>query len=98
MTNQPHVIAILTARPGKAVEVEALLGAMRHASRAEPGNLRYDLWRDRATPGRFLLDELYADEAALDDHRASPHFQSYAATIGDLADRIAMVVDPVEVG
>jgi quinol monooxygenase YgiN len=98
MPNQPRVIAILTARPGKSVELEALLGSMRNASRAEQGNLRYDFLRDRSTAGRFVLDEVYTDDAALDNHLASKHFQSYAATIGDLADRIAMVVDPVEVG
>ncbi len=45
-------------------------------SRAEAGNLRYDLWRDQADPNRFVLDELYEDSEAIAAHRASArHFQ-----------------------
>ena len=33
--------------------------------RAEPGNLRWDVWQDRDDPNRFVLDELYADDAAV---------------------------------
>jgi quinol monooxygenase YgiN len=66
-------------------------------SRAEAGNLRYDLWTDQSSPGRFVLDELYADSAAIAAHRASPHFQNYLSKIGDLAERTALALDPVAV-
>ncbi len=68
------------------------------ASRAETGNLRWDVWRDQADPTRFVLDELYIDNAAVAAHRASPHFAAYLARIGDLAERTAWVVDPVDLG
>jgi quinol monooxygenase YgiN len=66
-------------------------------SRAEPGNLRYDLWRDPAEPGRFVLDELYRDADAIAAHKATPHFQSYLSRINDLAERTAWVLAPVGV-
>ena len=44
-----------------------------------------------------MLDELYADDAAIAAHRASPHFQDYLARINDLAERTAVVLDPVSV-
>ena len=64
-------------------------------SRAELGNLRYDLWQDQSDPNRFVLDELYADADAVAAHRETPHFQNYLSQIGDLAERGAFVLNPV---
>lgn len=65
MSSAIKIVAILTAKPGKLDELAALLATMVRASRAEPGNLRYDLWRDQADANRFVLDELYKDQAAI---------------------------------
>ncbi|QWW69939.1 putative quinol monooxygenase [Rhizobium sp. WYJ-E13] len=97
MSTRMKIVGILTARPGKAPELGAFLSAMRVHSRAEPGNLRWDIWRDKANSDRFVLDELYVDEAAVAAHRDSPHFKNYAAGIGDLAERTPITLDPVEV-
>ncbi|PSJ39107.1 antibiotic biosynthesis monooxygenase [Sphingomonas deserti] len=95
MSNPVKIVAILAARPGKASDLKALLDSMLAPSRAEPGNLRYDLWRDQSDPARFVLDELYADDDAVAAHRASAHFQRYLSVISDLAERIAVTLDPV---
>lgn len=92
------IVALLTARPGKLAELEALLLPLQTASRAEPGNLRWDIWRDQANPERLVLDELYADNAAIAAHRETAHFKAYLATINDLAERTALVLDGVAVG
>ncbi len=97
MTANVKIVAILTARPGMADALMALLDGMLAPSRAEAGNLRYDLWRDQADPNRFVLDELYRDSEAIAAHRASPHFQDYLARINTLAERTAVVLDPVAV-
>lgn len=91
------IMATLKARPGRTDDLLALLAGMLDPSRAEPGNLRYDLWRDREDPDVFALDELYADMDAVTAHRATPHFQRYLAVINDLAERSAIVLDPVAV-
>jgi quinol monooxygenase YgiN len=91
------ITAILAARPGKADALKALLLGMVAACRAEPGNLRWDVWQDQADAGRFVLDELYTDNAAVAAHRETPHFKAYIAQIGDLAERTALVLDPVQV-
>jgi len=91
------IVAILTARAGREAALRALLDSMLAPSRAEQGNLRYDLWQDQADPARFILDELYVDDAAIAAHRASPHFQGYLAQIGDLAERSAFVLDAVAI-
>lgn len=97
MTDTIKIMAILTARPGQGEALRALLDGMIAPSRAEPGNLRYDLWADQAAPDRFALDELYRDKAAIEAHRASPHFQNYLSHINDLADRVALTLDPLAV-
>lgn len=97
MTTTVKIVAILTARPGQAEALRALLDGMLAPSRAEAGNLRYDLWRDQADPNRFVLDELYADNDAIAAHRASPHFQDYLSRINDVAERTAVVLDPVAI-
>lgn len=91
------IMATLKARPDKADALSALLDGMLAPSRAEPGNLRYDIWRDRDDPDVFALDELYVDADAVAAHRATPHFQRYLAAINDLAERSAIVLDPVAV-
>jgi quinol monooxygenase YgiN len=68
-----------------------------HPSRSEPGNLRWDLWRDRNDAATFVVDELYKDATSVEAHRATPHYKDYASKIGDLASRTAITSDPVDV-
>lgn len=97
MTPEKKIVAILIARPGKADDLKIVLSNLARASRTEPGNLRWDIWQDQADPNRFVLDELYTDGAAVAAHRASPHFKDYLGKVGDLAERTAIVLDPVPV-
>ena len=97
MDRTVKTVAILVALPGRVEELRALLESMVGPSRAEAGNLCYDLWVDRADPSRFVLDELYSDPSALEAHRASPHFRNYLAEIGGLAKRQAFVLDAIAV-
>lgn len=92
------IIGILTAHPGKDDELEALLTAMAPHCRAEPGNLRWDIWREPIAGTRFVLDELYVDAAAVEAHHGTPHYQNYLARIPTLADRTALTLEAVAVG
>ena len=99
MTQSPtKITAILTAHLGKAVELRALLVGMAPLCRAEPGNLRWDVWCDRAHGERYVLDELYLDNEAVAAHRQTPHFKAYLAKINDLAERTALVLDAADIG
>jgi quinol monooxygenase YgiN len=98
MLHSVKIMAILAARPGKAGELEALLSGMAPACRAEPGNLRWDIWRDQVDATRFVLDELYQDNDAVAAHRQTPHFKAYLAKINDLAERTALVLDAADIG
>jgi quinol monooxygenase YgiN len=97
MTSPIRIMAILTARPGRAGELKAFLHGMVPHCRAEPGNLRWDLWQDRSRIDRYVLDELYEDDDAVAARRETPHFRYYLAGIHDLADRMILLLEPVEV-
>jgi len=86
--------------PGEAnVEAAAaVLRRMRAATRTEPGNQKYDLFRaesgGRAT---FHLIERYTNQAALEAHRATDHYRAYRAEIPDLLDEPIGVIVLTEV-
>jgi len=98
MSDHVKIIATLTARAGKIADLRTLLDGMIISSRAEPGNLRYDLWQDHDDPAHFVLDELYTDSDAVAAHRASAHFQKYLSVINTLAERTAITLHPASVG
>jgi|SRR6185437_1647733 (4S)-4-hydroxy-5-phosphonooxypentane-2,3-dione isomerase len=47
----------------------------------EMGCQRFDVLFDPADPRRFVLYEIYNDEAAFDEHLASSHYLSFADAI-----------------
>src|SRR5215510_9278390 len=98
MSTPVKTIATLVAKSGMAEELRALLDGMVVPSRAEPGNLQYNLWRDHADSGSFVLEELYTDGAAVAAHHATPHFEKYLSKINNLAERTLVMLDPIEVG
>lgn len=59
----------------KAIE---LFRPLAEETRKEPGCRMYEVHRSAAEPRRFFLYEQYVDQAALDAHRAAPHFEKYA--------------------
>lgn len=61
---------------GKLGEVLALLAQVRPKTLAEPGCLGYEVYRGVDGPHKLLLLEHYRDQAALEAHRQSEHYQS----------------------
>ena len=55
------------------------------ATREEKGNLRYELFYPAQTPDSLLLLERWEDEAALERHFATPHFQRMIALEKELS-------------
>lgn len=66
------------ANPSKEVEMANIFHKLEEASRQEPGCLMYIVHRHRTDLQRFFIYEQYRDDAALEAHRQSPHFQEYA--------------------
>jgi (4S)-4-hydroxy-5-phosphonooxypentane-2,3-dione isomerase len=65
-------------RAGHEDEAEAILSRLTEATRAEPGCRMYLAHRLATDRRQFYLYEQYDDEAALEAHRASPHFEALA--------------------
>jgi len=67
-------------------EIAKILCELTAASRREPGCVSYIPHFLEGDPCTVLIYEQYVDEAALDHHRATPHFHQYA--IGGLYQKM----------
>jgi len=77
------------ARQGRESDVTSIFAKLTEESRKEPGCLMYVVHRHKTDPRRFFVYEQYKDDAALEAHRASPHFLQYARKeLPKLGDRI----------
>ncbi len=64
-------------KAGHEDDAIALLARLTEATRAEPACRMYQAHRSTTDPRRFFLYEQYDDQAGLDAHRASAHFEEY---------------------
>lgn len=71
------VVVRYKVRDGETRRVEAALQNMLAPSRAEAGNLDYQVLRDPQDQSVFVLCERYIDEAAFEAHKSSPHFDKW---------------------
>jgi quinol monooxygenase YgiN len=76
----------MTFRSEDREEIATILRELAAASRAEAGCISFVPHRVESDPDTIVLYEQYHDQAALDAHRASPHFALYA--IGGLYQRM----------
>jgi len=79
----------ITAGPGQGLELVKHFSALVESSRKEPGCLNYMLHTDPADKQRIMLYEAFRDQAALDQHVASAHYQAF------LRWRESQTADPV---
>jgi len=66
------------AKIGHESDVAGIFSKLTEESRKEPGCVTYQVHRHKTEPRRFFIYELYKDDAALEAHRAAPHFLQYA--------------------
>jgi quinol monooxygenase YgiN len=77
------------AKSGREAEVAEVFSKLTSQSRNEAGCVLYLVHRHRTEPRRFFVYEQYKDDAALEAHRAAPHFLQYAKKeLPKIADRI----------
>ena len=81
------------AKTGQEAEVTNIFSKLTEASRQEPGCVTFQVHRHKTEPRRFFIYEQYKDDAALEAHRATPHFLQYARKeLPRVADRVEGVV------
>jgi quinol monooxygenase YgiN len=69
----------LTFEEGEREVIAEMLRKLTPASRQEPGCINYIPHFVEGEPLTVVIYEQYADEAALEYHRNTPHFLQYAA-------------------
>ena len=99
-----HVIAVITAKPGKREEVLKHFRANVPAVRAEKGCIEYGaaIDADAALPVQtkygadtFLVVEKWESMDALKAHAAAPHMAAYGAKTKELlASRVIHILSP----
>lgn len=86
------VIAFVTVNSGKDEAFVAAAAIIVAASRAEPGVMHYDLWREIEGERRFVFNELYRDEAAVQSHMTSAHFRAFGEALQDLVAERPIII------
>jgi quinol monooxygenase YgiN len=66
---------VFTFAEQDVVKAESMLRELRDASLKEPGVVGFDVGRSSEKPNVFALWEVYRDQAAVDAHRATEHYQ-----------------------
>jgi quinol monooxygenase YgiN len=99
-----HVIAVITAKPGKRGELLEHFRANVPAVRAEQGCIEYGPAIDadpappvqtKYGPDTFLAIEKWESMEALKAHAAAPHMAAYAAkTKALIASRVIHILQP----
>ena len=99
-----HVIAVITAKPGKREEVLMHFRANVPAVRAEKGCIEYGAAIDadpalpvqtKYGPDTFLVVEKWDSMDALKAHAAAPHMAAYGAKTKELlASRVIHILSP----
>jgi quinol monooxygenase YgiN len=96
-----HVLAIITAKPGKRDEILQAFRANMPAVHAEHGCIEYGPAIDTETspakfgPDAFVVIEKWESPEALKAHAASPHMAAYGAKTRELiASRVIHVLSP----
>jgi quinol monooxygenase YgiN len=67
----------MLVKPGAEEQCREYIRILQERSRQEPGCVLYVGHQSTENPRKFLFYEQYKDEAALQAHRASAHFQQY---------------------
>jgi autoinducer 2-degrading protein len=62
--------------------IEATLANAR-GSVQEAGNVRFDVLQSKEDPSRFILYEVFTDDAAAAAHKNTPHYLIWKNTVAD---------------
>ena len=99
-----HVIAVITAKPGKREEMLGHFRANVPAVRAEKGCIEYGAALDadpalpvqtKYGPDTFVVVEKWESMDALKAHAAAPHMAAYGAKTRELlASRVIHILSP----
>ncbi|AYD90529.1 antibiotic biosynthesis monooxygenase [Actinomyces sp. 2119] len=90
-----HVIATFAVSSDQVDRFIETAQPLVSASRAENGNISYELLRSREEPTRLTFLETWRDDAALQAHSASQHFTTIISRLLLLAEGEPSIVQYV---
>ena len=79
MTNESELLTAITFIRGMEGSEEDLMRELLSTTvptRAEPGNLRYDLYQSPTNKDYFMRLEVWRNPQALEDHKQTPHLKA----------------------
>jgi beta-alanine degradation protein BauB len=69
-------VTFIQGREGQGSQVKRELLSLTAPTRAESGNITYDLYRSVDRPDRFMRLEVWRDAEALELHKSTPHLKA----------------------
>lgn len=78
------IVARVEVLPGKEQAFLQAADALIKGTRAEEGNISYNLYQNPSQPVAFIFYEEYKDQHAMDVHAASPHLQTFGEAIKEM--------------
>jgi len=74
-------------KPGHEEEFVAATRLNHLGTRAEPGNLRFDVLGKIDEPGRFMLYEVYMSQEDFASHQRTPHYLGWKEKVAGWMER-----------
>jgi quinol monooxygenase YgiN len=78
------VLVYVHVKPDCVEAFKAATLANARNSVQEPGIARFDVIQQRDDPTRFVLVEVYRDEAATGEHKKTAHYATWRDTVADM--------------
>ncbi len=85
------ISAQIFIKPEKVNDFMAATQALIEKSRAEAGCISYTLYQDPQDKTKFFFFEEWKNQAAVDAHFATEHFQNFGATLNECSSAPAVI-------
>ena len=89
------VHALISAKPDAADIVKPAARAFMTATRTEDGCASYQFYEDFDVAGAYIVVEQWRDQAALDAHGQTAHYQEFLAAVGEQVTGVTVTVHEV---
>lgn len=81
-----HIVAEMRFKSGQKMALSDALENLVKGSRAEKGNISYDLLESLDNPDHLFVIEVWESEQAIAEHNQMPHFKEFKNLAADKLD------------
>ena len=92
--NQLKIVAQITLKPNAMESMRPVFEKVIAGSQAEEGCIYYDLHKEvsDSTNTKYVMLEIWKDQAAIDLHNESQHFKTFVQTASDYLEGLNITV------